>query len=144
MSWVRVWVHAVFTTKNRKPLLLKSFRQELFRHIKTNAKKKELIVIEVNGSFDHVHVLFSLNRDMSISKTLQLIKGESSYWLNKQGFSPAKILWQDDYWAVGVSESHLKQVQKYVLNQEIHHKKTSFNEEMNLFMEKYNWKLITE
>ena len=76
---------------------------------------------------------------MSISKTIQLIKGESSFWINKNKMCSSKFSWQDDYWAVGVSESDLKLVHTYIINQEEHHKSKSFNEEIDLFMKKYGW-----
>ena len=139
MSWVRVWIHAVFTTKNRAPLIHRDFRRDLFLHIKANAKEKSINLIEINGHFDHAHCLFSLNKELSLSKTLQLIKGESSYWVNKNKLSKEKFLWQDDYWAVGVSESHLQAVKKYIQGQEQHHKKENFEEEIDVFMKKYGW-----
>ncbi|MEE9439848.1 MAG: IS200/IS605 family transposase [Saprospiraceae bacterium] len=86
MSWVRVWIHVVFSTKNRAEFLHQSFRQNIFTHIKENAREKNIKLIEINGYTDHVHCLLLLNKDMSISKTMQLIKGESSFWINKQGY----------------------------------------------------------
>ena len=76
MSYVRVWVHAVFTTKYRKPTIIRDFRQSLFEHMVENAREKEIKLIIANGYVDHVHCLISLNKELSISKTLQLIKGE--------------------------------------------------------------------
>ena len=140
MSWVRVWIHTVFTTKNRQPLITKNIRDRLFSHIKENAKKKDIFLEEIGGYHDHVHCLISLNKDLSISKTLQLIKGESSHWVNKNNLLPQKFSWQDDYWAVGVSEAHLQLVKYYLQNQETHHKKKTFQEEIDEFMVKYGWK----
>ncbi len=69
MSWVRVWIHLVFTTKNReKHLVLKEARNKLFEHIKQNAMKKGLLLDTVNGSADHVHCLISLSKDLTVSK----------------------------------------------------------------------------
>ena len=139
MSWTRVWIHAVFTTKNRAKLIHQNFRQDLFDHIKMNAKEKNLLLREVGGYIDHAHCLIALNKEISISKTIQLIKGKSSYWINKNQLSKEKFGWQDDYWAVSVSESHLKSVERYIKSQEEHHKSKTFNEEINLFIEKYYW-----
>ena len=139
MSWVRIWVHAVFTTKNREPLMTKDIRQKIFSHIKTNAKEKGIKLEEINGFSDHAHCLIALDKDLSISKTLQLIKGESSFWVNKTKLTPHKFGWQNDYWAVGVSESHFQAVKKYIQNQEKHHSKTTFQEEVDSFMKKYGW-----
>ena len=139
MSYVRVWVHAVFTTKYRKPTIISDFRQSLFEHMVENAREKEIKLIIANGYVDHVHCLISLNKELSISKTLQLIKGESSYWVNKNNISPTKFAWQDDYWAAGVSESHLELVTNYIRNQEQHHAKTTFSQEIETFNKRYGW-----
>ena len=143
MSWIRVWIHVVFTTKKRKPFLNnKEVREKVFAHIKQNAKKKGIKLDEINGYKDHVHCLIAVNKDLSISETIRLIKGESSFWINKNAIVNSKFSWQDDYWAVSVSESHLPRVKAYIQNQEEHHKKKSFEEEVEQFMKKYGWRRI--
>lgn len=137
MSWINIWVHLVFSTKNRMPFLhSKEIRYKVFRHIKENAEKKAICLDSVNGYKDHVHCLISLGKEQSISKISQLIKGESSYWINKNQIINTKFIWQDDYWAVGVSNSHIKQIRKYIHLQEEHHKKYSFTDEINNFIRK--------
>jgi len=85
MSWVQIWIHIVFTTKNRKPYLRTSeVRKQVFTHKKANAKEKGIWLDCTNGYKEHVHCLISLGKDQSLSKTMQLIKGESSYWINSQ------------------------------------------------------------
>jgi len=142
MSWVRIWVHMVFSTKNREPFLHKEIRKNVFQHIKQNAEKKDIYLDSVNGYSDHAHCLISLNKDKSISETAQLIKGESSHWINQNKLTISKFIWQDDYWAVGVSESHLQSVRNYIFNQEEHHQKISFAGEVEEFMNKYGWQYI--
>lgn len=137
MSYTRIWVHAVFSTKNWNPTLHESIRQKVFTHIKENAKKKEIIMLEVNGYVDHAHCLFAMHKELSISKTMQLIKGESSYWINKNNLCQWKFQWQDDYWAVSVSESGVSSVQNYIRLQEQHHSNKNFNEEIDELFEKY-------
>ena len=142
MSWVRIWVHLIFSTKNRDPFLINDIRKEVFKHMKQNAEEKEIWLDCVNGYTDHAHCLISLNKDQSISKIAQLIKGESSFWINKNKLTKGKFMWQDDYWAVGVSESHLQKTREYIFKQEDHHKKTTFKKEVDEFMEKYGWQLL--
>jgi len=143
MSWVRVWVHLVFSTKNRVPFLKSvELRKRVFHHVKENAIKKNIFLKAVNGYQEHIHCLISLNKTHSISQTAQLIKGESSFWINKNKLTKEKFIWQDDYWAVGVSESHLESVKNYILQQESHHQNKTFSEEINEFMQKYGWELI--
>lgn len=138
MSWVKVWVHYVFSTKNREPYLnSKELREKIFNHIKENAKEKNIWLDSINGYKEHIHCLISLNKEQSISKIAQLIKGESSFWINKNKLIKDKFVWQDDYWAVSVSESHIIKIRKYIQQQEDHHKIKSFTEEVNDFMNKY-------
>jgi len=75
---------------------------------------------------------------------VQLIKGESSFWINKNKLTHSKFSWQDDYWAVSVSESHLKALRNYIFTQEDHHRKEAFSKEIEDFMNKYGWKLVSE
>ena len=145
MSWVRVYIHMVFCTKNRESVLNSvELRKNVFQHIKLNAEEKDIWLDCVNGWQDHVHCLISLNKEQSISKVAQLIKGESSFWINKNKITKNKFIWQDDYWAVGVSESHLSAVREYILSQEQHHAKRLFTDEVKDFMEKYGWSYIIE
>ena len=145
MSWIRVYIHVVFSTKNRESLLTSTeLRRKVFQHIKDNAEEKDIRLDCINGWNDHAHCLISLGCDQTISKIVQLIKGESSYWINQNKLIEGKFSWQDDFWAVGVSESHIDAVRKYIHEQEEHHKTKSFAEEINEFMDKYGWSYIKE
>ncbi len=90
----------------------------MLEHIKSNAKKKGIFIIEINCVSDHIHILISLGSDQSIGKVVQLIKGESSHWINQNKLVRGKFEWQDDYIAVFVSKSILDKVRKYITNQE--------------------------
>lgn len=130
----------VFCTKNRVPYLnSKELRKKVFQHIKANAEEKNIWLDCVNGYTDHAHCLIALGKEQTISKVAQLIKGESSFWINKNKLTADKFMWQDDYWVVGVSESHLESVRKYIRNQEEHHSKISFTDEVDTLMKKYGW-----
>jgi REP element-mobilizing transposase RayT len=145
MSWVKIWVHLVFSTKYKKPFLNSlELRKKVFFHIHENAREKGIWLDSVNGHKEHLHCLVSLGREQTISKIAQLIKGESSFWINKNNLIPQKFSWQDDYWAVSVSESHAVAVRKYIDNQESHHRTKSFNEEVDEFMQKYGWSYISK
>ncbi len=139
MGYIKIWVHIVWTTKKRKPLLTKEIRQPVFEHIKNNGKTKSIYIDQINGYLEHVHCLVSLRSGQTIEKILMLLKGESSYWINKNKLSPTKFEWQDEYFAVSVSESNLHRVRNYIKNQEAHHCKKSFEFEYNEFMSKFNF-----
>jgi REP-associated tyrosine transposase len=91
MSWVRIWVHMIFSTKNKTPFLDQKTRKQLFHHIKQNAELKGIWLDSVNGYVDHAHCLIFLSKDQTISKVAQLIKGESSFWLNKNNMTEGKF-----------------------------------------------------
>jgi len=135
----------VFSTKNREPFLnSSSLRKSVFQHFKQNASEKGIWLDCVNGYQEHTHCLISLGKEQTISKVAQLIKGESSFWINKNKLTKQKFNWQDDFWAIGVSESHLKAVRNYIYEQETHHKTVSFSQELDAFKKKYGWQLIKE
>jgi REP element-mobilizing transposase RayT len=143
MSWVRIWIHLVFSTKNRIPYLNShSIRKQFFEHIQKNAKEKEIWLDSVNGYQEHIHCLISLGKEQTISKVAQLIKGESSFWINRSDIIKSKFTWQDDYWAVSISDSHAERVRNYIKNQDLHHVERPFAEEIDEFMKKYGWTFI--
>ncbi len=141
MPYVRVWIHAVWSTKVPEPLLTKSIRPVVFVHISDNAKLNGIFLDRVNGHIDHVHCLISLSATETIAKTIQLIKGESSFRINKNKLVPANFEWQDEYFAVSVSESQVNNVRKYIDNQEAHHQTVTFEQEYQEFISKYNFKI---
>ena len=134
MAYVKIWIHAVWGTKNRQPVLSKERRNEMFLHIRENARQKEIYIDSLNGYVDHVHCLLALNADMSISKAIGLIKGESSFWVNKQKLFPQKFEWADEYYAASVSDSVVEKVRNYIDNQEEHHRTKTFSEEYSEFL----------
>lgn len=141
MSYIRMWVHLVFATKNRELLLPKEIRYKVQEHIIENCKEKSNYLQAINGHTDHLHCLISLGKEQSIAKVMQLIKGESSFWINKTQLTNEQFMWQDDYFAVSVSESNLQTVISYIKNQEIHHAKKSFDDEVKEFEKLYGFLL---
>ena len=143
MSFTKVYIHYVWSTKNRQPFLSSlEIRQKLWQHIRQNAKEKDIFLLRVNGYKDHCHCLVSLGKEQTLHQVAQLLKGESSHWINKEnilGNEKTKFQWQNDYFAVSVSESVLARVKNYIDNQEAHHHKKSFQEEYDEFIEKYGF-----
>ena len=78
MSYIKIWIHAVCGTKNREPVLKLPILQQVCSHINSNAKEKGIYLDRINGYDEHVHVLMLLKHDHSISKQMQLLKGESA------------------------------------------------------------------
>jgi REP element-mobilizing transposase RayT len=142
MAYVRIWVHIVFSTKNREPLLLNETKDKVIQHIIENAGTKEIFIDCINGHKEHLHCLISLGVEQNISQMVNLIKGESSFWINKNKITKIKFGWADEYFAVSVSESQIEVVRNYIKNQEVHHREKSFVEEYDEFIEKYGFKKL--
>lgn len=139
MPFTKIWIHLIWSTKNRGKLIDKQLKQKLLQHIKENASLKNIFIDTLNCVQDHIHLLISLGREQTISKIVMLIKGESSNWINKNNLTKGKFEWQDEYIAVSVSESQVDRVREYIKNQEEHHRLKSFEEEYNLFLKKYHF-----
>ncbi len=138
MPYTSVYIHFIWATKNRAPLISNELKPLLLNHIKENSIKKGIFISSLNCVDDHIHLLVSLGTEQTIAKTAMLIKGESSFWVNKQKLIPTKFEWQDDYIALSVSYSAIDKVKDYIKYQEIHHKKTNFNEEYQEFLKLNN------
>lgn len=114
----------------------------MLQHIKENSVKKGIFIDTINCVPDHIHLLLSLGTEQTIAKTAMLIKGESSFWVNKQQLIKHNFEWQDEYIALSVSYSALDKVRAYILNQEEHHKKKTFTEEYDEFLKAHDFKTI--
>ena len=104
-SFTILYIHCVWSTKNREKILNAHVRNKIFQHIKENCLKKEITLLEINGCADHIHLLIDLNPAMSLSEAINLIKGESSHWINENNIIPGHFSWQKRYSAFSVSNS---------------------------------------
>ena len=138
MPYIKIWIHLIFSTKNREALITKGNKSKIIEHIKNNAKEKEIFIDFINGDKDHIHILLSLGSEQNIAKVVQLIKGESSFWINKNKISKTKFEWQDEYIALSVSGTVINKVREYIKNQEEHHRIKTFEEEYENFICKIN------
>ena len=134
-AYYKIWVHIIWSTKDRQPLLNSALRPQLFQHIREKASEEGYHLDMVNGVEDYLHSLFSLNPKFAISEVVNKIKGESSHWINSDGFLKTKFAWQQGYAAFSVSESAIARVREYIKNQEEHHRKKTFREEVERLLE---------
>lgn len=142
MPLVKIYIHFVWSTKNRIPFLNTTIlRQQVWEHIKSNAKKKNIFIDCINGYAEHCHCLVSLSLDQNLKTIMQLIKGESSFWINKESLTKQKFEWQDEYFAVSVSESVVEKVRAYIKNQEAHHAVKTYQQEYDEFITAYNFEV---
>ena len=136
-SYSRVWLHIVWATLERRPLLDKPAAARLSAHLHDYAKQKG-IYMKINFvNPDHVHALIDLPTNLAIEDMMQLFKGSSSQWINEQNLVAGKFGWGRGYGVFSVSESGVAEVCAYIANQEDHHRKRDFAEELKLFVERH-------
>ncbi len=127
-SYSALWVHMIWSTKNREPILIPSLRIEVFKVIKTIADDFEIYLDCINGVEDHVHLLVRLRTDQSVADVVKTIKGNS--WEHFKNDPKTYVSWQDGFAAFSVSPANLKRVRNYIYNQEKHHRNKTFSEEL--------------
>ena len=137
-SLTEIWIHGIFGTKDRQPLLNTDIRKDIHLHLQKRLEDMDCGVRIVNGTNDHVHQLFLLSKEFSIAQVMKSIKGETSHWINQKDLMKMKFCWQVGYGAFSVSESDVDRVEQYVKNQEEHHRKMTFKEEYERFMNLHN------
>ena len=142
MPYTRVLIHFIWSTKNRQHLITSDLKPLLLNHIKENSVKKQIFIDTLNCVSEHIHLLVSLGSEQTIAKSAMLIKGESSFWVNKQKLIKTNFEWQDEYIALSVSYSAIDKVRSYILNQEQHHKKKTFTEEYEEFLNAHHFEKV--
>lgn len=136
-TYTQIHIQFVFAVKFRKALIQPIWKDELFKYITGIIQKNNHKLLAINGMPDHIHILIGLRPTQSISDLMQVVKANSSKWVNEKGFLSSKFEWQEGYGAFSYSKSHLKNVIRYIENQEQHHKKKTFLEEYVEFLEKF-------
>src|ERR1043165_9805925 len=121
MSYISSYLHCVFGTIERRPLITPELRERLWPFMGGIARQNQMTAIEIGGMPDHVHMLLSLPSTLSIAKALQLIKGGSSKWVHETFPEHRLFGWQVKYGAFAVSVSLLDKIVQYIKDQEPHH-----------------------
>lgn len=133
-SYNKIWIHAVWSTKNRMPMIKPEIEKKVFSLVANELKEMSCPVRIIDGMTDHIHCLFLQSPQKSMMDIIKQIKGGSSHAINLQNISMEKFAWQTGYAAYSVSESVLEKVFEYIKNQKQHHQKRSFQEEYDEFL----------
>jgi len=141
-SFTKIWIHAIWSTKEREPLIDQSVEQDIFNFISEQLKEQGCPVRIINGMPDHIHCLFLLSAQESISNVIKQVKGSSSHFINQSNLVPEKFAWQTGYAAYSVSESVVEKVFEYINNQKAHHQKKSFQEEYDEFLKLFGFESL--
>ncbi|MHB2150957.1 IS200/IS605 family transposase [Calditrichota bacterium LG25] len=137
-SYTQILIHYIFSTKRREKLILPKYEKRIWQFMGGIAKQNGVVPYAIGGIEDHVHLLISLPKTLSVAQAIQLIKGGSSSWIHSTFSELKNFAWQEGYGAFSVSYSKLEKVKTYIENQKEHHRQRSFKEEYLEFLKKYN------
>jgi REP element-mobilizing transposase RayT len=136
-TYTQLNVQTVFAVKGRDNILTYNFRNQLFEYIAGILRNGKQFPLAINGSKDHVHIFFELNPDTSLSNVLELVKSNSSKWINSNNLVMGRFEWQRGYSGFSYSRSQRNNVIQYIMNQDKHHKMQTFREEYLEMLRKF-------
>jgi len=134
---VSLLVHIIFSTKNRERIITPEVEPELFAYMGGILRNHESRLLDAGGTADHVHLLVSQSKNLSLSSLLKDIKKDSSSWIKTQGSQFRNFHWQDGYGAFSIGKSDVPALKKYIAGQKEHHRKQTFQEELIEFLDEY-------
>ena|ERR1051325_1627449 len=143
-AYSRVWLHVVWATLERRPLLSPPVAAKVSAYLSDYASAKSIYMKLNHVNRDHVHALVDLPVSLAIDQMVQLFKGSSSHWINENDLLPGKFAWGRGYGVFSVSHSGVADVAEYIARQEEHHHRRSFAEELKLLVERYGLKWHAE
>jgi REP element-mobilizing transposase RayT len=135
-SLAKIYIHLIFSTKNRERLLPDEIRTDLHAYMGGTLHGLGCSPIEINTEPDHAHLLFVMARTETLSDVVGRVKKSANDWLRSRGPQFANFYWQGGYGAFSVSQSAVEEVREYIRKQREHHKRISFQEEFRAFLKR--------
>ena len=136
-TYTQIHIQFVFAVKFRRALIQRSWKDELHQYITGIVQNKTHKMLQINTMPDHLHMLIGFRPDAHMSQLIQVVKSESTKWINDHHLSPVKFNWQGGFGAFSYSKSHVPNVIRYIQNQDAHHKKEKFLEEYRRMLKEY-------
>ena len=137
-TYTKIHIHTVFTVKKREELISNEWRDRLYKYMVSIINDQGHKALAIGGTANHVHILFGLCPNKSLSSLMLRLKRETSEWINNEKLTKSIFRWQKGYGAFSYSPSHVPNVTKYILNQEAHHAKQTFRDEYLNILQKNN------
>jgi putative transposase len=134
-SFVSNHVHIVFSTKNRLEIIREELQPKLWAYMVGIAKNHGMHALAIGGIADHAHALLNLGSTLSIAKAVQVLKANSSRWMND--YPGSKFEWQEGYFACSVSKSQVATIRRYIANQTEHHRRMDSTQEFDLLLKRH-------
>ncbi len=136
-TYTALHYHIVFSTKNRVPHITPEIQTRLYEYIGGIVRGEDAMLIAIGGMPDHIHLLATFHPTSCVADILRRIKTNSSKWVHESFRGMRDFAWQSGYAAFTVNQSIVGDVEAYVLNQEAHHAKLSFEEEFLAFLQRH-------
>lgn len=136
-SFVNCLMHCIFATKERRPMITPDLQARLWPYLGGIARESNMKALIVGGVQDHVHVLLAVPSTLSVAKSMQLLKGNSSKWIHDTFKERWDFEWQEGYGAFSIGVSGIEDTMRYIQGQAEHHRKLTFREEVELFLKKH-------
>ncbi|HRN55698.1 MAG TPA: IS200/IS605 family transposase [Agriterribacter sp.] len=136
-SLVKNYVHIVFSTKYRHPLIYPPYEEELHRYLGGICKSMDCQPIKIGGYTDHIHILCRLSKKIALMKLLEEVKSHSSKWMKTKDSLLSNFYWQNGYGAFSVNPAEADAVIAYIANQHVHHSKKNFQDEYREYLNYY-------
>lgn len=133
-SLANIYIHLIFSTKDRVPFLAKDIRPALHSYMATVLANLNSPAVQINSVDDHVHLLFNMGRTVTLAQVVEDVKKSSSKCIKTQSTKLARFAWQAGYGGFSVSASNVPRVTNYVRDQEKHHSVKTFQDEFRAFL----------
>src|SRR5205823_4589396 len=130
-------IHLVFSTKNREGFITTEIEAELHPYMATIFRDHNSPSLIIDGTTDHVHVLFTLSRTMAVADLVEEVKTGSSKWMKTKGREFRNFHWQRGYGAFSIGQSNVAELKRYIRNQKQHHRRVTFQDEYRRFLKRY-------
>ena len=132
-----ILIHLIFSTKNREPFITTEIAVELHPYMATILRELKSPSLAIDGTADHIHVLFSLSRTITVADLVEEVKTSTSKWIKTKGRPLRNFQWQRGYGAFSIGESNVPKLKRYIRNQQEHHRRVSFEDEYRKFLRAY-------
>ncbi len=143
-SFISCHLHVVFSTKERGRLITPDLQKRLWPYLGGIARENKMKALCVGGVEDHVHILLTIPATLSISKAVQLLKGNSSKWIHETFPAQRDFAWQEGYGAFSIGISGVDDTIKYIQSQPEHHRNKTFKEELEVFLKRHGMEYVQE
>ena len=140
-SFYKIWLHVVFSTKNRNSLIYPEFENNIYKNISDELTELGCLPRIINGTHDHIHMLFLQNPNQTITQIVKQLKGSTSHKINFENWCPEKFSWQTGFSVFSVSESQTNKVHQYIFKQKEHHASLTFEEEHSELLKLHRFKI---